>query len=76
MLAYVGPETVSVVGSALAGIFGFVFIFWRWIRTQCKRIYRFVFRIKVDDPTDDDGPSELGQDAINREPQKLRETGS
>ena len=74
MLAYVGPESVAPVLSGIAAFVGFLLIGWRWIRTQCKRVYRFVFRIKVDDV------AELGKDdstdAAKKEEQKLRKTGS
>lgn len=78
MLAYVGPESVAPIASGIAAFLGFLLIGWRWIRTQCKRIYRFVFRIKDDDLNDDEDPKDLSQDskAPNREPQKLQETGS
>ena len=54
MLAYVGPETAAPVLSAIAAFFGFLLIGWRWVRTQCRKIYRFVFRIKTEDPVDSD----------------------
>ena len=78
MLAYVGAEDVAPILSAVAAVVGFLLICWRWTTTQCRRIYRLVFRIKVDDSIDDDGP-ELGEgdsDVDRTEPQKLQQTGS
>lgn len=71
MLAYVGPESVAPIASGIAAFFGFLLIGWRWIRTQCKRIYRFVFRIKADDVVEfaDDDP-----EVAKTEP--LQKTGS
>lgn len=49
MLGYVGAESISAVASGIAAVVGFFLIGWRWINKQCRRFYRFVFRIKVDE---------------------------
>ena len=67
MLAYVGPESVAPIASAIAAFFGFLLLFWRKVISVVKQSFRFVFRIKVqddDDHNDDtaaiDGPEEVG----------------
>ena len=82
MLAYVGPESVAPVLSVIAAFVGFLLIGWRWIISQCKRVYRFVFRIKIDDVVEfgkddsaDPAQSDPQSDPQN-DPQGLRKTGS
>ncbi len=50
MLAYVGPESIAPVASAIAAFFGFLLIGWRWIGSRVKRVFRFVFRISPKEP--------------------------
>ncbi len=74
MLAYVGPESIAPVLSAVAAFFGFLLIGWRWTFTQCRRVYRFVFRIKDDGPRD---PTDDSTDVLQKnEPQPLQEKSS
>lgn len=67
MLAYVGPESIAPVASGIAAVVGFLLIGWRWIRTQCKRVFRFVFRIKDDDPLD---PTDDSTDGLQQNEQQ------
>jgi len=54
MLGYVGPEAAAPVVSAIVAVAGALLIGWRWILTRVKRIYRFVFRIKVEEEPEDE----------------------
>ncbi len=72
MLAYVGPESIAPVASAIAAVVGFLLIGWRWVVTQCKRVFRFVFRIKVDETLDQ---SDGSSDGLRENDQHVQENG-
>jgi hypothetical protein len=42
MLLYLGPETVMPLASAIAAVLGFVLIFWRFIMSSVKKMFRAV----------------------------------
>jgi len=44
MFAYIGPDTMVPVASALAAAGGVLLIFWRWIRLGAMRLFRMVVR--------------------------------
>ncbi|MEM7204420.1 MAG: hypothetical protein AAF628_29440 [Planctomycetota bacterium] len=58
LLAYVGPDAVMPVASAFAAILGFLLLCWRWVITRVKRVFRFIFRIKAPETTEETLPAE------------------
>lgn len=42
--AYIGPDTMVPLASALAAIGGAVLLFWRYLVLACKKAFRFVRR--------------------------------
>lgn len=40
VLLYLGPETIMPLASVLAAVLGFLLIFWRWIVTAIKKIFK------------------------------------
>ena len=54
MLAYVGPEAVAPIMSGIAAVAGFLLIFWRKVVLTCKKTFRFIFRIKVEEEPEEE----------------------
>ena len=44
LLAYLGPETILPLTSALAAAGGVLLIGWRHIRIFCRKVFRFILR--------------------------------
>ena len=44
LLAYLGPETVLPIASALAAIVGALMIVWRYLLIFLRKAFRFVVR--------------------------------
>ena len=40
VLLYLGPETIMPLASILAAVLGFILIFWRWIVSSIKKIFK------------------------------------
>lgn len=53
ILAYVGPETILPLTSALAAIAGVAMIFWRFILTSVIKLYRLVTGAKPPEEMED-----------------------
>ncbi len=65
MRAYLGPETMMPIASALAAGVGFILIFWQKVTGVVRRMYRRLFSKKVDADEIFSEPSSLDQDSGN-----------
>jgi len=56
LLAYVGPETVVPLASALAAIFGVLLIGWNYVKAFVSGAVRLLFRGKRPKPDTESPP--------------------
>lgn len=57
-VAYLGPNTVLPLASALAASIGIVLVFWRYIVGLVRKVFRAVFKSKEQVSTADQAGSE------------------
>jgi hypothetical protein len=61
IIAYLGPQTVLPIASALAAAIGFILMFWRYIASTARKALRAMFKHESPDAAaKSDMPEETG----------------